>query len=120
MAKNLKSFRKSLQLEQCGDQTANGEKGSIGTQMDHTQMDPAQKVSIESMMDKYGGKSEAELMDELMRMTSRQKQNGAFDAAAMQKTAQSLMPMLTPEQQQKLIGQRPSRTLQRGCGRDPF
>lgn len=104
MAKNLKAFRKGGAGEQRSGQTSNGEKSSIGAQTDPAQLDSAQRAGIESMMDKYGGKSEAELMDELMRMTSHQKQNGAFDAAAMQKTAQSIMPMLTPEQQQKLIG----------------
>ncbi|MBR5947273.1 MAG: hypothetical protein IKZ82_01330 [Clostridia bacterium] len=99
MAKNLKAFKKSGNGE-----SRNGQDQSIESQACGAQIDPAKRANIESMMNEYSSKSEAELMDELMRMTSRQKKEGSFDASAMHKTAESIMPMLTPEQQQKLMG----------------
>lgn len=99
MAKNLKAFRKTGQIGQQNGTQANMRDANIGGEID-----PSQRANIESMMNEYGGKSEAELMDELKRMTDNQKRSGSFDASAMQKTAESIMPMLTSEQQKKLIG----------------
>ena len=98
MARNLKAYRKNDGGERGDSQTRNE------AQAGSAQFSGEQQANIESMMNAYGGKSEAELMDELKRMTDSQKRNGSFDASAMQKTAESIMPMLTSEQRQKLIG----------------
>lgn len=98
MARNLKSYRKNDRNEKSSDQTRNE------SQTDSAQLDGDGMANIESMMNAYGGKSETELFYELKRMTDKQKKDGSFDALAMHKTAESIMPMLTPEQRQKLIG----------------
>ncbi|MBR3298783.1 MAG: hypothetical protein IKI64_06205 [Clostridia bacterium] len=98
MARNLKAYRKNERSEKGEDQIRNE------AQAGSAQLSGADMANIESMMNAYGGKSETELMDELRRMTERQKKDGSFDASAMQKTADSIMPMLTSEQRQKLIG----------------
>lgn len=98
MARNLKAYRKNDGGER-GDPQARNEAQAGAAQLSGDDM-----ANIESMMNAYGGKSEAELMAELKRMTEKQKKAGSFDASAMQKTAESIMPMLTSEQQQKLIG----------------
>ena len=98
MARNLKAYRKNDRSEKGEDQIHNE------AQTGSPQLSSEDMANIESMMNAYGGKSEAELMDELKRMTERQKKAGSFDAEGMRKTASSIMPMLTSEQQQKLIG----------------
>lgn len=59
-------------------------------------------ASPEEIAEKYAGKSEDELMRELMSVTAKQKQEGSFDAEGMRKTAERLMPMLNKEQARKL------------------
>ena len=63
----------------------------------------AQQVEAQRMLNMYGGKSEDELMRELLSAAAKQKQDGSFDAAGMRRTAASLMPMLNAEQQRKLL-----------------
>lgn len=87
MAGNLKDYRKR--------RTDGGAEKRI-------EQPPKSDESIEKIVDRYGGKSEDELMRELFRMTGEQKREGSFDAAAMRKTASSIMPMLNAEQRQKL------------------
>lgn len=99
MARNLKAFRKSGRDEAHNDRQAQSESPIYGAELSSEQ-----RANIEGMMSEYGGKSEAELMEDLIRMTEKQKKAGSFDASAMQKTAESIMPMLTPEQRQKLMG----------------
>lgn len=62
-------------------------------------MDPSQYNEIQNIVERYSGKSESELMNELR--SARQK--GAIDANELAKVAQRLAPMLTPEQQQRLL-----------------
>ena len=62
----------------------------------------AQRAAVSELVNEYGGKSEAELMSELFRVTAEQKRDGSFDAGAMRRTAESIMPMLTPQQREKL------------------
>lgn len=107
MARNLKAYRKNERSANGVPPVAAREPGSGGmgaAEPNGAQLSGADMANIESMMNAYGGKSESELMDELRRMTERQKKDGSFDASAMQKTAESIMPMLTSEQRQKLIG----------------
>lgn len=94
MARNLKSFRRN------NGGAAGREKAEMSA--NGAELSGERLANIESMMNEYGGKSEGELMDELMRVTAQQKREGSFDADAMRRTASSLMPMLTPEQQRKL------------------
>ena len=62
------------------------------------QVDPNMLGNVQNVVDKYGGKSEAELMQEL----SAAKQSGLIDPAALASVAGHIAPMLTPEQQQRL------------------
>ncbi len=61
--------------------------------------DPNQINEIQNIMNHYGGKSETELMDELRQA----RQAGAIDPNELANVAQRLAPMLTPEQQQRLL-----------------
>lgn len=88
MAKNLKDYRRGA-----NDERPNGNASGSQTRSD-----------IAGMVNEYGGKSEDELMRELFRITGEKKREGSFDADAMRKTAEGIMPMLTPEQQKKLNG----------------
>lgn len=65
--------------------------------------DPAQRAAVNEIAAQYEGRSEDELMRELLRVTGEQKRDGSFDAAGMRRTAASIMPMLTPEQAEKLM-----------------
>ena len=95
MAKNLKSYR-----DRSNPQTA----ASSAENLKSSNMNGSDMTDIESMVNEYGGKSENELMNELMQMTAKKKRDGSFDPDAMRKTASSIMPMLTPEQQITLNG----------------
>ena len=61
-------------------------------------IDPNILGNVQDAVNKYGGKSEAELMDEL----TAAKQNGLIDPAALADVAGRIAPMLTAEQQQRL------------------
>ncbi len=63
---------------------------------------PANMNGFAELAGQYEGKSEAELMRELRRVTDEQKKDGSFDAEGMRRTAESIMPMLTPGQAEKL------------------
>jgi len=60
--------------------------------------DPEQLKSMEDAMNYYGGKSEGELMEELMRG----KSSGMIDEAKLNDVAARIAPMLTPEQLSRL------------------
>ena len=57
---------------------------------------------IRAAAEKYSGKSEDELMAELLRVTAEQKREGSFDADAMRQTAGSILPYLDARQAEKL------------------
>ncbi|MBO4563272.1 MAG: hypothetical protein J5772_06650 [Clostridia bacterium] len=58
--------------------------------------------SVNELMNEYSGMSENELMRELIAATSRQKAEGSFDSAALQKGVSTILPMLNEEQKRKL------------------
>ncbi len=60
--------------------------------------DAQQIKSMEEAMNYYGGKSEGELMEELMRG----KNSGMIDEAKLNEVAARIAPMLTPEQLSRL------------------
>ena len=62
------------------------------------QIDPSMLGNVQNVVDKYGNKSEAELMQEL----TSAKQSGLIDPAALASVAGRIAPMLTHEQQQRL------------------
>lgn len=61
-------------------------------------IDPGMIGSIQDAVDKYGGKSEKELIGEL----AAAKQSGLIDPDSLTAVAGRIAPMLTPEQQQRL------------------
>ncbi|MBR5292036.1 MAG: hypothetical protein IKU32_03875 [Clostridia bacterium] len=62
------------------------------------QIDPGMLGNVQNVVDKYGNKSEAELMQEL----AAAKQSGLIDPAALASVASRIAPMLSPDQQQRL------------------
>ncbi|MEA5059539.1 MAG: hypothetical protein EOM66_07700 [Clostridia bacterium] len=62
-------------------------------------VDPNQLNEVQNIVEHYSGKSETELMKELR--SARQK--GVINPNDLANVAQRLAPMLTPEQQQRLI-----------------
>lgn len=62
-------------------------------------LDPAQLGSVQNIVSQYSGKSEQELMQELRAA----RQNGAINPSELAGVAQKLAPMLSPEQQQRLV-----------------
>ena len=50
----------------------------------------------------YAGKSESELYAELADLTARQKADGSFDPASIQRGVEAISPMLNSEQRRKL------------------
>ena len=61
-------------------------------------MDPAMMNNVQDAINKYGNKSEGELMGELMNA----KHSGLIDPGELAGVAQKIAPMLTPEQRQRL------------------
>lgn len=60
--------------------------------------DPASMGAIEDAMGRYGGKSEDELLGELIGG----KQSGSIDPAQLKAVASRIAPMLSPEQRTRL------------------
>lgn len=65
------------------------------------QLDRAMKMS--EQIHKYEGKSEQELMDEVLRVTKEQKQKGELDGAKLNSFKNNIWPMLNEEQRKKLV-----------------
>ncbi len=59
---------------------------------------PSMMEDVKQAVDHYGGKSEAELMEELLRYRG----TGAIDDASLARIATQIGPMLNAEQQRKL------------------
>ncbi len=58
--------------------------------------------SVRDRMAQYEGKSEDELMRELMSMAARMKNDGTFDAAAMENLFATASPFLNDEQRRRM------------------
>lgn len=61
-----------------------------------------QEQKVEELYDKYKDKSEDELMNELLRNVSKQKQDGSFNYNSIADTFDKLSPFLNSEQNLKL------------------
>lgn len=59
-------------------------------------------AQAEEIVNKYGNKSEAELMGELFKSVDRGKADGTLDEQELEKFADSVSGMLSPEQYQKM------------------
>ena len=57
---------------------------------------------IKNNYSKLSGMSQSEMMSELMRESSRLKQNGQFDFAALNKAIDGMSGMISEEQKQKM------------------
>ena len=57
---------------------------------------------VEGLIDRFSGKSEAELMRELKQATSAQKAEGRFDELQLKQGIQAIAPMLNAEQRRRL------------------
>ncbi len=58
--------------------------------------------SVRDRMAQYEGKSEDQLMSELMSMAARMKNDGTFDAAAMENLFATASPFLNDEQRRRM------------------
>ena len=85
------------------DMKKGGTKAAAQKETPPVQPSEAQRESVAALVNEYGGRNETELMGELFRVTAEQKRDGSFDAEGMRRTAESIMPMLTPEQRDKLM-----------------
>lgn len=77
-------------------------RNAAGAPRQPSNIDARTEADIGKLVDKYKNSSESALMEELLRVTSQQKQDGSFDATGMYAAANSILPMLNAEQAQKL------------------
>ena len=63
---------------------------------------PELRKNVDELMQKYGGRSESELMSELKKVTDQQKRSGQFSEAELAAAENSILPYLNEEQQAKL------------------
>ncbi|MCH5278708.1 MAG: hypothetical protein J1E60_02865 [Christensenellaceae bacterium] len=87
MPKSIKDMRKPTQ-------------GKTSTDM--PKVTPEQERDVANLINRYSGKSDNELMSELLQVTSQQKRNGTLDTAQIDAAANSILPMLNEEQVRKL------------------
>ena len=90
MKRDLKSMRRDVP------------KNSDEMQKLISQADPRTVNNIQRTIDTYSGRSDAELMGELKRMTGAQMRDGSLTPDGMDAVAAKLAPMLTPEQQRRM------------------
>ena len=65
-------------------------------------IDPRTEADIGRLVDKYKNRSESSLMDELLRDTEQQKQEGSIDSGGIQAAANCYLPQQTAEQATQL------------------
>ena len=87
MPKSIKDMRKPAQGKNSADMP---------------NVTPGQEREVANLIDRYSGKSENELMNELLQVTNQQKMNGTLDTAQIDAAANSILPMLNEEQARKL------------------
>lgn len=90
MKRDLKSMRTSIPLSEEELKKLTSEA------------DPRMITSVQHTVEAYSGKSEAELMSELKRMTGAEMSSGALTPEGMDAVADKLSPMLTPQQRKKM------------------
>lgn len=72
---------------------------------DEVKQEPAEKISekgIEDMIKDREGRSEKELMDELLRSVQKSKAEGRYSQKDMETFKSTVTPLLTEEQRKKL------------------
>jgi len=89
MKRDLRSMGKEKKGRQIGQEDVEWAKANV----DQNTID-----SVQSVLDQYGHKSEAELLNDLKSF----QQMGIMDRAALYNVAEQLAPMLDYNQQQKL------------------
>lgn len=90
MGKDLRSFKKerqSLNKEDCEQ---------------IMKENPGETEALRDQMKKYEGKSESELMDELMRTTREGKKNGTLSDAQIDSFYEKAAPMMDTEMKKRL------------------
>ncbi len=58
--------------------------------------------AVRDFIANYSEKSEPELLSEMMRLIAEKKREGTFDAEKIKEMANSVAPLLTPEQREKM------------------
>ena len=98
MARSIKDMKKNSQSKQ----SANQGIGMPPDGFDNSKVTPELERDVNDLINRYSGKSDSELMNELKRVTSQQRQSGMLDTAQIDAAANSILPMLNAEQAQKL------------------
>ncbi len=57
----------------------------------------------EEFLKKYGSMDESQLLDEMLKLIKKQKQEGKFDAEQIKKAAMQIAPLLNDEQRAKML-----------------
>ncbi len=65
------------------------------------EIDPNTMQNAQDMVAQYQNKSEAELMEELARVTSRESSAGNLDSGRVESVLNTMAPFLSAEQQQR-------------------
>jgi hypothetical protein len=76
-----------------------------GAEPDYSCLNQSQKQQYDTMqeqMRRYEGKSEAELLNEIKRMSKAGRENGTFDEKKLNHFANTISPMLNEEQKRRL------------------
>ena len=63
---------------------------------------PEIRKNVDELMQKYGGRSETELMSELKKVADQQKRSRQFSEAELSAAENSILPSLSDEQPAKL------------------
>jgi len=79
-------------------------KEKAKTQAENVSASEKEKIAetVEDMAKKYEGKSEEELMSDILKRAAQGKQDGSIDFNQLDNMTQKIAPMLNSEQQEKL------------------
>ncbi len=58
--------------------------------------------AVRDFISRYGEMSEPELLSEMLKLIAEKKREGTFDAEKIRQLAESVAPILTPEQREKM------------------
>lgn len=100
MNKDFKSYVKNNPGLKDGQENKNDKKDKIN-QGNVNQEQIAE--TVQNIANKYEGKSQQELMNEILQQTKKGKQDGSVNVSELENMAQKVAPMLNLEQQKKLV-----------------
>ena len=99
--KNDKNMQKNSNFNQ-NNQNFNDLSNNSQSKQNQIFENETLKNDIEQKIKKYQNLSQSELLNELLKETAKQKQNGNFDTNQLEEIKNSLLPMLDENQKQRL------------------